>query len=431
MKFPLHTRILIGMLAGILAGVIIHIANPGTETVDTLVQWIKPIGDIFLRLIFMMVIPLIVCALTLGVAGFGNLKKVGRAGIAMLKFTLVATSIAVLLGVGLANIFQPGKGLSVEQRTELISKFSENTREIKKTIESNKERNAGQIITQMIPKNPLEDMSRAFDPTYTGGGLIAVIIFSLILGLALLKSNPQKTAVFKSFLEGMYEVVMKVIHFGMLLAPFGVASLLFVLTLTLGLSLLGILLKYLLVVVLALLIHQFVIYPIILKFFSKTSPLWFFKNIREVMITAFSTSSSSASLPIAIEATTENLKMPKDISNFILTLGSTTNQNGTALFQGITILFLAQCFGVELNFWQQLVVISTSILAGIGTVGVPGGSLPILMLILIYLGVPGESIAIIYGLDRILDMCRTVINVTGDVVAVAYISNKENIMIEA
>ena len=370
-------------------------------------------------------IPLIMSALILGVAGFGKTNKLGRTGWRMFKFTVVTTVIAVFIGYVLVKIIRPGAGFSQETLSQLMSKYSETTSTIKNSIATNTDHGLGHTITNLFPKNPFEDMVHAFDPNYTGGGMIAVMVFSLIIGIALLKSPAEKTVVFKSFLEGLYTVVMKVVHFGMLLAPFGVASLLFVLTLSIGISFITILIKYMLVVLLALAIQQFMVFSLILKYLSNTNPVSFFKNIREVMITAFSTSSGSASLPIAIETSTEKLKMPRDISNFILTIGSTTNQNGTAIYQGISIIFLAQCFGIDLNFSQDCIVMACAIFAGIGTVGVPGGSMPILMLILIFLGIPAESIAIIYGLDRIMDMCRTVVNVTGDLVAVTYINTLE------
>ena len=219
---------------------------------------------------------------------------------------------------------------------------------------------------------------------------------------------------------------MKVIGFGMKLAPFGVCSLLFTLTATTGFSILGAVLGFVVVVLVSLALHQFVTYSLLVKFLGKMSPLFFFRNIREVMITAFSTSSSNATLPTAIRVALVNLKLPRDITNFVLTIGSTANQNGTALYEGITVLFLAQCFGVHLDLSAQVFVVVLSILGGVGTAGIPGGSLPIIVMILLSIGVPGEGIAIVYGVDRILDMCRTVLNVTGDLTAAVYVSRKEH-----
>jgi DAACS family dicarboxylate/amino acid:cation (Na+ or H+) symporter len=224
----------------------------------------------------------------------------------------------------------------------------------------------------------------------------------------------------------MYEVVMKIIGFAMKLAPFGIMALLFVLTVNMGWSILSVLLKYVLLVLGALAFHQFVTYSIILRYFAGRNPGRFFGQVKDVMLTAFSTSSSNATLPTAIDASINKLGISKDVTNFTLTIGSTGNQHGTALYEGITILFLAQCFGVELSTGSQIMVVFISILAGMGTAGVPGGSLPVMMLILVSIGVPGESIALIYGVDRILDMSRTVLNVTGDLTAAAYIQYSED-----
>lgn len=424
-KIPLHTKVLIGMLAGIVAGIIVRYLELDEKTLGIITQIVKPVGDIFLRFIFMMVVPLILSALTIGVADLGDLGKVGRLGLRMLKYTLVVTSISVILGIGLVQIVQPGKSLSVADRESLMEQFHAKSADVSSNAAVAKQRTIGEIITSIVPKNPLEDMVRAFDPTYTGGGMLAVMFFALIIGIAMTMADPMKIQGFKSFLEGLYEIVMTVINMGMKLAPYGVASLLFILTINMGVSILGVLLKYVLLVLFALALHLFVTYSVILKLFTKMSPLSFFRNVREVMITAFSTSSSNASLPIALKVGIEKLKLPKDIASFVLTIGSTGNQNGTALYEGITILFLAQCFGVDLSIFNQVIVVLISVMAGMGTAGVPGGSLPVLMLILISIGVPGESIALIYGVDRILDMSRTVLNVTGDLTAAVYISHTE------
>ncbi|MGZ8569299.1 MAG: dicarboxylate/amino acid:cation symporter [Bacteroidia bacterium] len=426
-KMPLHTRIFIGMLIGIVAGILVRQAGFDKDTVDTIISYVKPVGDIFLRFIFMMIIPLILTALILGVAELGDVSKLGRIGFKTLKFSLVLTTISVILGVGLVSIVQPGKSLDAAERQFLIEKYSDKVAAIQQNAQGAKTRTTGDMITNIVPKNPLEDMVRAFDSSYTGGGLLAVMFFALVMGIAMSYSDREKIQTFKAFLEGLQEIVMKVITFGMKLAPFGIAALMFGITVELGLTILGVLLKYVGLVLFGLAFHLFVSYSIVLKFFANTSPAFFFRNIREVMVTAFSTSSSNATLPIAIKTTIEKLKVPKEIANFILTIGSTANQNGTALYEGITILFLAQCFNVNLDIGQQIIVVGISVFAGIGTAGVPGGSLPVMMVILISLGIPGESIALIYGVDRILDMSRTVLNVTGDITAAVYINHRENL----
>lgn len=424
-KVALHWRILIGLMAGVVVGVVVRESGLSDEDIERISNWVRPVGDIFLRMVFMMVVPLIICALALGVADLGALRKLGRVGIKMLGYTVIVSSISVMIGIGAVSLFQPGQHLSESDKVFLTEKYSKDYEKIEATAEDVRSRSIGDILTTIVPKNPVEDMARAFDPTYAGGGLLAVMFFALIIGIALSASDPQKTSTFRKFLEGLYEIVMKVIGYAMKLAPFGVAALLFIVTVNLGISILKVLGVYVMVVLAALCIHQFITYSLLLRVFTRIRPGRFFGQLGEVMVTAFSTSSSNVTLPTAIRTAHDKLNLDKDISNFVLTIGSTANQNGTALYEGITVLFLAQCFGVELDFGQQVLVVLLCILGGVGTAGVPGGSLPVVMLILITIGVPGESIALIYGVDRILDMSRTVVNVTGDLTAAAVIASSE------
>ena len=415
------------MLAGIIGGIILQSSGLSNDTIETITRYVKPVGDIFLRMIFMMVIPLIVSALILGVAELGDIRKIGRVGIRTLSYTVLVSAISVTLGIAMVKIFEPGNSIAPEDRQLLIQRYAVNSEGVQNTA-GLAPKNITDILTTLVPRNPVEDMARAFDPNYTGGGLLAIMFFSLMLGIAMTVLNQEKVRIFRQFFEGLYEVVMKVISFGMQLAPFGVASLLFTLTATFGFSVLMVVIKFVLVVLAALAIHQFVTYSILLKFLGKMNPLYFFRNITEVMLTAFSTSSSNATLPTAIRVSIDKLKLPKDITNFVLTIGSTANQNGTALYEGVTVLFLAQCFGIHLDLSQQIFVVIIAILGGIGTAGVPGGSLPVIVLIMMSIGVPGDGIAIIYGVDRLLDMCRTVLNVTGDITAAVYVSRTESLI---
>jgi len=423
-NMALHKRIFLGMIVGILGGLFVQFSGLDKQTVETIVKYVKPVGDVFLRMIFMMVIPLIVSALALGVAELGDLRRIGRIGLKTLAYTLLVSAISVAIGIAMVTIFKPGEAITPEDRALLIERYGGSSTDLQKSAGLST-RSIGDILTTIVPKNPFEDMTRAFDPTYTGGGLLAIMFFTLMIGIAISTLPEEKVRTLKGFLEGLYEVVMKVIGFGMKLAPFGVASLLFTLTATLGISVLGVVLQFVLVVLGALAIHLFGTYSLLVKFLGKMNPLSFFKNIREVMLTAFSTSSSNATLPVAIRVTIDKLRLPKDITHFVLTIGSTANQNGTALYEGVTVLFLAQCFGVHLDLAQQIFVVVISILGGVGTAGVPGGSLPIIVLILISVGVPGDAIAVVYGVDRILDMSRTVLNVTGDITAAVYVSQIE------
>ena len=422
-KIPLHIWIFTGMLLGIVGGIGVRFYIPDEKEISHISSYVRPVGAIFLRMVYMMIIPLVLSALSLGVAGFGDYKKLGRIGFKMLKYTLVVTGISVLLGVGAVTLIQPGKSLSEESRKHLIEKFQVQSHEI--ALEAGKAKDIGQLIVNIVPKNPVEDMARAFDPSYTGGGILAVMFFAVILGIAMSAGEPEKMAVFKSFMEALYDISMRGIGYAMMLAPIGIFALLFTASVEMGWDIIKVLLQYVVLVLATMAIHLFVTYSVILRFFSGMKPSFFFRNTTEVMITAFSTSSSNATLPTAIRTAIEKLKLPKDIAHFVLTVGSTGNQNGTALYEGITILFLAQCFNIQLSTAHQVLIVIISVLAGLGSAGVPGGSLPVMMLILISLGIPGESIALIFGVDRILDMSRTVLNVTGDITAAAYISHSE------
>jgi DAACS family dicarboxylate/amino acid:cation (Na+ or H+) symporter len=280
-------------------------------------------------------------------------------------------------------------------------------------------------LLKLIPDNPLAEAANAFTPNYTGGGLIAVMVFSLFFGVAMAMAPPEKVGSLTRMLQGVFEVCMLIIGFAMKLAPIGVACLGFALTSTLGIDVVRSLGFYAGVVVLGLALHQFGTYSLFLKFFGGKSPARFFSETREAMLTAFSTSSSNATLPVSMRVAEENLRLPPQISRFVLTVGASANQNGTALYEGVTVLFLAQVFGVELGLGQQIVVALMCIMAGLGTAGVPGGSLPLVVGVLVTIGVPGEAIAIILGIDRLLDMCRTTLNVTGDLVCAVLVSKGE------
>ncbi len=431
-KLAIHTKILIGLLVGAACGVTANL----TLGKDPTLIWIidNPVyfvGKAFLRLIFMVVIPLLFSALTLGVAGIGDIRKLGRIGARTFAYTLVVTTISVVIGLTLVNVVQPGHLLSEESKQELIATSGKETAIA--NAEKAKEIKTVDKILQIIPDNPIGDMANAINPhpAYAGSGFIAVMFFAFIFGLGLAMSDPDTVAPTIGVLKGIYAAVMKIIDFAMSLAPYAVACLIFATTARLGFSVFKSLAAYVAVVLVALAIHQFGTYSLLVYFLAKMNPITFFSKIREVMITAFSTSSSNATLPTAMRVTEEKLGVPREITGFVLTLGSTANQNGTALYEGITVLFLAQVFNVDLTFGQQITVLLMSILAGIGTAGVPGGSLPLVVLVLQSVHVPAEGIAIILGVDRILDMSRTVLNVTGDITAAAYVAHAEGVVLKS
>ncbi|MGE5353883.1 MAG: dicarboxylate/amino acid:cation symporter [Acidobacteriota bacterium] len=425
-KLSLHVKIFIGLATGLLAGLFCNIFFNGSPEIQWIVSNVSyPLGQVFLRLIFMIIIPLIFTAIVLGVADFSDVHKIGRVGVKSLLFTIIITALSVLIGISLVNLVRPGSGISGASREALMQTLNNNQAVSGIVTSARESKTFLQILVDIIPRNPFVEIVSAFDPNYQGGGLLSIMFFALIFGIAMTRCKPERMEYLTKTMQGVYDVVMKIIDFAMKLAPYGVAALIFSTASQLGFQIISMLLKYVLVVMGALTIHLLFTYGFIIKYAAKKSPVHFFKNITEVLVTAFSTSSSNATLPTSIRVAINKLKLDKDITNFVLTVGSTANQNGTALYEGITVLFLAQFYGIDLGLGQQLMVVLLSILAGVGTAGVPGGSLPMVVMVLQTIGVPAEGIGIILGVDRLLDMSRTVVNVTGDIVLASWVDTTE------
>ena len=413
---PLHWKMLIGGVGGAVLGLVAHIGFAGAPWLDTVIRYVTtPVGQVFLRLLFMLVIPLLVSALALGVTGLGDVRQLGRIGLKTLVYTISVSAIAVLLGVGLVNLLQPGTGIAEDKRQILLDRAQQASGTLTTTTAAPK---AGfDLLIQMVPSNPVKAAA--------DGDMLGVMVFALFLGIGLSLTRTDAARKLEDALAGLYDVSMTLIGIVIRLAPYAVAALLFNLTAQIGFDALTLLARYVGVVVLALAIHQFIVYGALVKVFGGMSPRTFFSGIEEAMLTAFSTSSSNATLPTALRVAEEKLKLPPHVSRFVLTIGSTANQNGTALFEGVTVLFLAQFYGVELGLARQMIVVGICVLGGIGTAGVPAGSLPVVALILGMVGVPPEGIGMILGVDRFLDMCRTTLNVSGDLAAAVVISRGE------
>lgn len=409
-----HSRLLLALIAGAVAGISLHgfADQAWMQAINTNVM--LPAGQVFLRLIFMIVVPMVFSALVIGVFDLAKGHGLGKVARKTLQYTVIASSLSVLVGIVLVNILQPGKNLDIDpaiiaKEAATVSKIQENVSAAKSPV---------QALVEIIPKNPIDSMVRALD-----GEMISLMVFALIFGVALSSVPIAKTgsSALIALLEEIFAASMAVVEFVMKFAPIAVFALVFSTCFKFGYGILISLAFYVGVVLAALLIQQFVVYSLLLKTFTKRSPWQFFHACRDVYLYAFATASSNATLPRSLEAAEHTLKLNPDVSRFVLTIGSTANQNGTALFEGITVLFLAQVYGIDLSVGQQIQVVLMSILAGIGTAGVPGGSLPLIMILVQQMGIPPEGMGIIMGVDRFLDMCRTTLNVSGDLVIAALV----------
>jgi DAACS family dicarboxylate/amino acid:cation (Na+ or H+) symporter len=439
---PLHTKILIGLLVGVALGltanwlghqpVVEGVVNPVDENANGVhdrVEWVAlnvadPVGKIFLRLMFMVVLPLVFSALSLAVVEIGDIRRLGRLGLRTLFFTAILSSSAVIIGISLVDVIRPGDSLSAEKRDELEKRHA---RGASTSLEQAKRaKPLRELIVDMLPENPLQEMVGAIDGSSKGNGMLAVMFFALIFGAAI-TADPAKCAALVAALEGLNSIAMTVIGWAMRMAPLGAGCLVFSITARLGFEILVTLFWFVATVLAGLGLHLVVTYPVVLAVFGRLSPRQFFRGAREAMLVAFGTSSSNATLPTAIKVAEEDLRLPREVSRFVLTVGATGNQNGTALYEGVVVLFLAQVFAVPLSLGQQIQVVLMSILAGVGTAGVPGGSLPLIVVLMTSVGVPAEGIGIILGIDRVLDMCRTVLNVTGDLVVATCVAGRGQI----
>lgn len=426
-RMPLHTKIMLGLIVGAVAGLAANYAASNSPAAKVQVaniasNFAEPIGKVFLRLVIMVVVPLVFSALALGVMELGDVSKLGRVGLRTLGYTLVLSLSSVFIGVGLVDLFRPGESLTAEQKADLNARYA--------TAASGAEEKAAKskalkdVLLDMLPENPLQEMVGALDGSSKGNGMLAVMFFALIIGVALTMTT-ERTGTLVQLLQGMFDVAMTVIGFAMKIAPYAVACLVFSVTAQIGFDILITLLRFVGTVLFGMSLQMFVVYPLLLWTVARMSPKKFFVDVSSAIFTAFGTSSSNATLPTSLRVAKEELKLKPEVSQFVLTVGATANQNGTALFEGVVVLFLAQVFDVDLNFQQQLTVVLMSVLAGIGTAGVPGGSIPLIIIVLKSVDVPPDGIAIILGVDRLLDMCRTVLNVTGDLVLASCVSRSE------
>lgn len=409
-------RIFVGLVIGAILGVAVNRLGGDAGLAAAAVTVADVVGNLFLRILFVMVVPLVVSALALAVAEIGDARVLGRLGLATLGVTAVLSMSAVLIGLGLVNLIRPGEALA-NGRTPAAAVGDAGT----VLAQATRVKPLRDLLIDMIPQNPLQEMVGAIDGSSRGNGMLAVMVFALMLGGAM-AANPVVCRPLVGWLEAWNSVAMTVIGWGMRLAPLGAGCLVFATVARLGLDALVSLFWFAFTVLAGFAIQLTVVYPTVLRALSPFRPLDFFRRSAEAMQVAFGTSSSNATLPTALHVAEHDLGLRRDAARFVLTVGATGNQNGTALFEGVVVLFLAQVFGVALSPGQQLQVVLMAMLAGIGTAGVPGGSLPLVAVIAQSVGVPAEGIGLILGVDRLLDMCRTVLNVTGDLVVAACVA---------
>jgi DAACS family dicarboxylate/amino acid:cation (Na+ or H+) symporter len=414
----LHHKILIGLFLGAFAGGWSNYLWRGSPRLEWVAANVaEPVGQVFLRMLFMVVVPLVFTSLALGVAQLGDLSRVGRVGLKTIAFFLATTGLAAVLGLVIINVAHPGDAISPEVRSALLARYAGEAQE-----KAELARTGGfgvQTFVNIVPRNPVDSAARL--------DMLGLIFFTLVFGVALTRIPADSARPVIRFLEGVSQAVTVIIGFAMRLAPFGVAGLIFAVTARFGFDVLRSLAAYVAVVMGALLLHLFGVIPALAKLLTGIGPATFLGRCREMMITAFSTSSSNATLPTTLRTATQNFGVPREIAGFVIPLGATMNMNGTALFEGMTVLFLAQVFGVELGLGAQVVVVVMSVITAVGAAGVPGGSLPLLVLVLGMVGVPPEGLALILGVDRILDMTRTVPNVTGDLLTSLVITRSEGL----
>jgi DAACS family dicarboxylate/amino acid:cation (Na+ or H+) symporter len=424
-RISLHTKILLGLLLGAVGGLAVNLFGSHLEQLAErlvgrpvpLFSWLLdyvtiPLGQVFLRLLLMTVVPLVFASLALGVARLGDMGKLGRVGARTFGLFLLSMVLAVLLSLLLVNLIKPGVDLPEATRQHLLQTYGGATEGAGKAASF-----GVQTFVAIVPRNPLQAAVQM--------DMLGVIFFALLFGIGLASLGPQRAGALVQVLDALNEVMVFIINVAMRLAPYGVFALIFTVAARFGFDLLRQLGIYVGVVLLGLGLHLFGTLSALVWLLARLNPLLFFSRVWTVLVTAFSTSSSNATLPTTIKIAEERLGIPPHLAGFVLPLGATMNMNGTALFEGATVVFLAQVFGVPLGVGEQVIVVILAVLTAIGTAGVPGGSIPLLAMVLTAVGVPAEGIAVIIGVDRLLDMCRTTLNVGGDLVTVAYVARAE------
>ena len=415
-KLALHWKIIIGMILGFIYGLI---ANK-LGWIDFTNAWIKPWGVIFVNLLKLIAVPLVFASLIKGVASLSDISRLSRIGGKTIVFYLASTVISITIGLLLVNSVQPGNAFSEEKRMELKQKYASKAGTKIMAASNVKEDGPLQFVVDIVPSNFLFAAS-------DNSNMLQVIFFAILFGISMIMLPKEKTVYVKGFFDGINDIVLQIVDVIMLMAPYGVFALLGGLVVDFGGSIdlfiaLG---MYSITVITGLLIMILVVYPIFLRIFTNIKYVNFFKAISPAQMLAFSTSSSAATLPVTMERCEEHLGVSDEVSSFVLPLGATINMDGTSLYQAVAAVFIAQAFGYELNISSQLTIVLTATLASIGAAAVPGAGMVMLVIVLSAIGIDPEGIALIFAVDRILDMIRTVVNVTGDATVAAVVDSTE------
>jgi len=404
MKLALHWKILIGMATGLIAGIVAHAYGQD----QFVINWIKPFGTIFINSLQLIAIPLIVGSLIKGVSDLKDIAKLSSMGGRTMAIYLATTVAAISVGLLIVNLVKPGNSISEATRTALTDNYKVNAAEKIAMAESTGNKGPLQPLIDLVPRNIV---GAATD----NGNMLQVIVFSIFFGVGMILIEPAVAKPLKDFFDGLNEVILKLIDLIMLVSPFGVFALLAALVAeSQGSDVLIALAWYSMCVIAGLGFMTFVFYPVLVIVFAGKSYAYFFRGIMPAQFLAFSTSSSAATLPVTMERVEEHLGVDREVSSFVLPMGATINMDGTSLYQAVAAVFIAQAYGINLDFSAQLTIVVTATLASIGSAAVPGAGMVMLVIVLKAIHVQPEGLALIFAVDRILDMCRTTVNVTGD-----------------
>jgi len=421
-KIQLHVKILIGLAAGLIFGLICLFTNLPSYLV---IDYVKPFGVIFVNALKMVAMPLILASLIVGVANLNDVSKLSRMGGKTIGIYMGTTVLATTLGLVLVNIIQPGRIITENTRAEIMTMFANDASRSSDAAAQFKEEGPLQPLINVVPDNLFKSASE-------NSNMLQIVFFAVLFGVAILQVKSEKKKYVIGFFEGLNDVILTIIGYIMMVAPYGVFALIATLVVEVAgnnpskaFEVLSALLLYAITVLVGLAIFLLVVYPSFLKVFTKVSFKQFYKGIRDAQLLAFSTSSSNATLPVTMDCVEKKLGVSEEVSSFVLPLGATINMDGTSLYQSAAAVFIAQAMGLELSIWSQVAIVLTAVLASIGSAGVPGAGMVMLVIVLEAAGIPAAGLALIVAPDRPLDMCRTVVNITGDSMVATIIATSE------